>query len=202
MLIICQIDWREVGVAFDMQCFRNCTLSSLCIEKWPRHDRGIDAVKACGNTAVMTAAMHPSVAVALYHINLENSALLVERTNAVRDGKFAICGNYQFQTYWRSVGVRLITLDVHIGSINNSRTTIYSGRCRNVLYQVSLRYLLIHAVSTFYCHFGQNNNIPCIIHRQCDFRLQFIAAICDQFEFYWYTFLFPYLFIAQLLCHN
>ena len=29
MLIICQIDWREVGVAFEMQCFRNCTLSSL-----------------------------------------------------------------------------------------------------------------------------------------------------------------------------
>ena len=28
MLILWQIDWREVGVAFDMQCFRNCTLSS------------------------------------------------------------------------------------------------------------------------------------------------------------------------------
>ena len=29
MLITCQIDWSEVGVAFEMQCFRNCTLSSL-----------------------------------------------------------------------------------------------------------------------------------------------------------------------------
>ena len=29
MLIICQIDWREVGVAFELQCLRNCTLSSL-----------------------------------------------------------------------------------------------------------------------------------------------------------------------------
>ena len=29
MLIICQIDWREVGVAFELQCFRNCTLSSI-----------------------------------------------------------------------------------------------------------------------------------------------------------------------------
>jgi len=29
MLIICQIDWREVGVAFGLQCLRNCTLSSL-----------------------------------------------------------------------------------------------------------------------------------------------------------------------------
>ena len=28
MLIICQIDWREVGVAFELQCPRNCTLSS------------------------------------------------------------------------------------------------------------------------------------------------------------------------------
>ena len=28
MLIICQIDWREVGVAFKLQCLRNCTLSS------------------------------------------------------------------------------------------------------------------------------------------------------------------------------
>ena len=30
MLIICHIDWREVGVAFELQCLRNCTLSS-CI---------------------------------------------------------------------------------------------------------------------------------------------------------------------------
>ena len=31
MLIICQIDWREVGVAFELQCLRYCTLSSfLC----------------------------------------------------------------------------------------------------------------------------------------------------------------------------
>ena len=30
MLIICQIDWREVGVAFELQCLRNCTLSSYC----------------------------------------------------------------------------------------------------------------------------------------------------------------------------
>ena len=29
MLIICEIDWREVGVAFGLQCLRNCTLSSL-----------------------------------------------------------------------------------------------------------------------------------------------------------------------------
>ena len=29
MLITCQIDWREVGVAFELQCLRNCTLSSL-----------------------------------------------------------------------------------------------------------------------------------------------------------------------------
>ena len=28
MLIICQIDWLEVGVAFELQCLRNCTLSS------------------------------------------------------------------------------------------------------------------------------------------------------------------------------
>ena len=31
MLIICQIDWREVGVAFELQCLRNCTLSSLVL---------------------------------------------------------------------------------------------------------------------------------------------------------------------------
>ena len=31
MLMICQIDWREVGVAFEMQCFRNCTLSSYLL---------------------------------------------------------------------------------------------------------------------------------------------------------------------------
>ena len=29
MLIICQIDWCEVGVAFELQCLRNCTLSSF-----------------------------------------------------------------------------------------------------------------------------------------------------------------------------
>ena len=29
MLIICQIDWREVGVAFELPCLRNCTLSSF-----------------------------------------------------------------------------------------------------------------------------------------------------------------------------
>ena len=28
-MIICQIDWREVGVAFELQCLRNCTLSSF-----------------------------------------------------------------------------------------------------------------------------------------------------------------------------
>ena len=28
MMIICRIDWREVGVAFELQCLRNCTLSS------------------------------------------------------------------------------------------------------------------------------------------------------------------------------
>ena len=28
MLIICPIDLREVGVAFELQCLRNCTLSS------------------------------------------------------------------------------------------------------------------------------------------------------------------------------
>ena len=26
--VICQIDWREVGVAFELQCLRNCALSS------------------------------------------------------------------------------------------------------------------------------------------------------------------------------
>ena len=31
MLIICQIDWREVGVAFELQCLHNCTLSSFVI---------------------------------------------------------------------------------------------------------------------------------------------------------------------------
>ena len=31
MLIICHIDWREVGVAVELQCLRNCTLSSLFI---------------------------------------------------------------------------------------------------------------------------------------------------------------------------
>ena len=31
MLIICQIDWREVGVAFELQCLRNCTLSSFLL---------------------------------------------------------------------------------------------------------------------------------------------------------------------------
>ena len=31
MLIICQIDWREVGVAFELQCLRNCTLSSYSL---------------------------------------------------------------------------------------------------------------------------------------------------------------------------
>ena len=31
MLIICQIDWREVEVAFELQCLRNCTLSSVII---------------------------------------------------------------------------------------------------------------------------------------------------------------------------
>ena len=35
MLIICQIDWREVGVAFELQCLRNCTLSSfLLLNGW------------------------------------------------------------------------------------------------------------------------------------------------------------------------
>ena len=29
MLIIWQIAWREVGVAFELQCLRNCTLSSF-----------------------------------------------------------------------------------------------------------------------------------------------------------------------------
>ena len=29
MLIICHIDWREVGVAVELQCLRNCTLSSF-----------------------------------------------------------------------------------------------------------------------------------------------------------------------------
>ena len=29
MLIICQIDWREVGVAFKLQCLHKCTLSSF-----------------------------------------------------------------------------------------------------------------------------------------------------------------------------
>jgi len=28
MLIICQIDWRDVEVAFELQCLRNCTLYS------------------------------------------------------------------------------------------------------------------------------------------------------------------------------
>ena len=37
MLIICQIDWHEVGVAFEMQCFRNCTLSSY---NYFAHSRG------------------------------------------------------------------------------------------------------------------------------------------------------------------
>ena len=32
MLIICQIDWREFGVAFELQCRRNCTLSSFTCE--------------------------------------------------------------------------------------------------------------------------------------------------------------------------
>ena len=31
MLIICHIDWRKVGVAFELQCLRNCTLSSLLL---------------------------------------------------------------------------------------------------------------------------------------------------------------------------
>ena len=31
MLIICQIDWCEVGVAFGLQCLRNCTLSSFIL---------------------------------------------------------------------------------------------------------------------------------------------------------------------------
>ena len=31
MLIICQIDWSEIGVAVELQCLRNCTLSSLCL---------------------------------------------------------------------------------------------------------------------------------------------------------------------------
>ena len=39
MLIICQIDWREVGVAFELQCLRNCTLSSFIlycqVARWP-----------------------------------------------------------------------------------------------------------------------------------------------------------------------
>ena len=35
MLIICQIDWREVGVAFELQCLRNCTLSSLKMLQGP-----------------------------------------------------------------------------------------------------------------------------------------------------------------------
>ena len=35
MLIICQIDWREVGVAVELQCLRNCTLSSLLLfQSW------------------------------------------------------------------------------------------------------------------------------------------------------------------------
>jgi len=31
MLIICHIDWSEVGVAVELQCLRNCTLSSLSL---------------------------------------------------------------------------------------------------------------------------------------------------------------------------
>jgi len=31
MLIICPIDWREVGVAFGLQCLRNCTLSIVLL---------------------------------------------------------------------------------------------------------------------------------------------------------------------------
>ena len=31
MLIICQIDWSEVEVAVELQCLRNCTLSSFIL---------------------------------------------------------------------------------------------------------------------------------------------------------------------------
>ena len=41
MLIICQIDWREVGVAFELQCLRNCTLSSfVCFQDVRMEDTG------------------------------------------------------------------------------------------------------------------------------------------------------------------
>jgi len=35
MLIICQIDWCEVGVAFELQCLRNCMLSSYVLLNRP-----------------------------------------------------------------------------------------------------------------------------------------------------------------------
>ena len=31
MVIICLIDWSEVGVAVELQCLRNCTLSSFIL---------------------------------------------------------------------------------------------------------------------------------------------------------------------------
>ena len=43
MLIICQIDWREVGVAFELQCLRICTLSSFL----PNTSAKPDALHGC-----------------------------------------------------------------------------------------------------------------------------------------------------------
>ena len=48
MLIICQIDWREVGLAFEMQCFRNCTLSSWRIKKQQKSMQKTHFTTQCG----------------------------------------------------------------------------------------------------------------------------------------------------------
>ena len=55
MLIICQIDWREVGVSFELQCLRNCTLSSYC------YNDGTFTTSACVKTVqsvVVTRDVH------------------------------------------------------------------------------------------------------------------------------------------------
>ena len=49
MLIICQIDWSEVEVAVELQCLRNCTLSSIllmCLSFFWYRDPNLLALRA------------------------------------------------------------------------------------------------------------------------------------------------------------
>jgi len=48
MQIICEINWREVGVAFELQCLRNCTLSSYIVGH--SHVQNVEATGPFGSS--------------------------------------------------------------------------------------------------------------------------------------------------------